>query len=140
MQIANIGNKTVILDSEHNQNLIQSLKIKGKKHITQLNKIIVEANPKIYEIFNKQQLTEIISSLTSRSEIPYKFSYFDQGAILWDEYHRILSQKKDSFVNNDYQLLFENIDNTINRIKNYKKVNFIDIGCGNGLPVIPIIN
>ncbi len=139
LQTAKIGNKTVILESQHNRDLIQSLKLKGKKHITQSSKIVVDADPKLYEIFSKQQLTELISSLTSRSEIPYKFSYLDQGAVLWNEHYEKSTENKNNFVSKEYQLIIDNLGNITNRLKKYKKINIIDIGCGNGLPVIPII-
>jgi uncharacterized SAM-dependent methyltransferase len=115
------------------------LKAKGKRHIGRSSRVFVKPNPELYKTFEKKQLTEIISSITSRSEIPYKFSYIGLGADLWDKHHKLSTQNEKNFVNKEHQLILDNLDNLINRFRQYKKINLVDIGCGNGLPVIPII-
>jgi SAM-dependent methyltransferase len=139
LEIATVGSKTVLVDSDHNRELIRKLKAKGKKHIGRSNRVAVKAKPELYNIFSRQQLTELISSITSRSEIPYKFSYVNIGADLWDEHHKLSTNNETNFVNKEHQLILDNLNNLMNRFQQYKQINLVDIGCGNGLPVISII-
>ncbi len=143
LELATIGNRRVIVDSLNNRNLIIKLKAKGKKHINTEEKKI-KPKPEIYKIFDSKQLSEIYCSLTTKNEIPYKYTYLDKGADLWDKnYATIIGTPKDE-INNDAlkeKELFEDyLDFYINRLNKYKKVNLIDIGCGNGLPTVIIIN
>jgi SAM-dependent methyltransferase len=141
LEIATVGSKTVVMDSEHNTKLILSLINKGKKHIGRSSRVFIDIkkDSKLYKIFSRQQLTELVSSISSRSEIPYKFSYLDQGADLWNEHHKFSNDNEKNFVSKEHKLIVDNLDNIVNRFRNYKYINITDFGCGNGLPVIPIL-
>jgi uncharacterized SAM-dependent methyltransferase len=139
LDIATVGTKTVLVESEHNRKIIKQLIEKGKKHIGRGGRVEVEAKQSLYNAFSRQQLSEIISSLTSRLEIPYKFSYVDEGANYWDLHYRISAEKESNFVKTEHKLIVDNLDTLINRFKEYRHINLVDIGCGNGLPVFPII-
>ncbi len=82
----------------------------------------------------KEQIPEFITALKGRHEIPLKFAYMDDGANNWD---KIVE-------NNDYLLgkiesgmIAQNMDKITTCVK--KKVNLIDVGCGNGKKTIPFI-
>ena len=140
LDLATVGSKTVLIDSEQNRKTIKELISKGKKHIGKSSRIFVETSPKLDQILTSSQKAELYASLSSRNEIPYKFTYLGEGANLWDEHYNISINSEDKLISNEYNLILENLEGIIYKFKNYSTINLIDIGCGNGLPVIPIIN
>jgi len=76
---------------------------------------------------SNKQVSEFVTALRGRSEIPLKFEYLQDGANRWD---RLVHSK-------DYGIGLEEakiIKGYVNEILNEtsEKVNILDIGCGNG--------
>jgi len=89
-------------------------------------------------MFSRLQESELIIALNGRGEIPLKFAYLGNGARHWDAIAQ--SRQKTKGINKmENELLESKIDFFLNSYKNTKKVNVIDIGCGNGIPTFPII-
>jgi len=88
-------------------------------------------------MFSKKQEFELITSLRSRGEIPLKFVYMGQGARMWDE----ISKKEscDGILNMEHGLLMRHMNDFLNTFSGQKKLNVVDLGCGNGIPAIPLI-
>ena len=139
LNLATVGTKTVLVDSEHNRKIIKQLIEKGKKHIGRGGRVEVEVSTELDKIFTQSQKAELLASLSSRNEIPYKFTYLGNGADLWDEHYIASVNSENKLVSNEYNLILENLEGITYKFKDYETINIVDIGCGNGLPVIPII-
>jgi uncharacterized SAM-dependent methyltransferase len=139
LQLTTLGKRKVIIDNLHNREVIKKLTQRGKKHLWGAKVIQTKALPEIYNIFSSNQLAEIVSSLTSSREIPYKFTYMDKGADLWGKHYLLSLEDAERVVVKERNLMKENVEYLLFRLKKFNKINIFDIGCGNGLPVIPII-
>jgi len=87
-------------------------------------------------MFTKKQEFELITSISGRGEIPMKFAYLGQGANNWDNYSKTISKKG---IHQMEQALLQKRLVDFLRSFNEKKLNIIDLGCGNGTPILPII-
>jgi uncharacterized SAM-dependent methyltransferase len=83
----------------------------------------------------EKQISELITALKGRNEIPLKFEYLDNGAENW----RNLVQSDDYKIGKvESELIQNNIDNIFEIIGN-NDVNVLDIGCGDGLDAIDFV-
>jgi uncharacterized SAM-dependent methyltransferase len=90
-------------------------------------------------MFNQRQEAELITSIQGRGEIPLKFAYLGKGAINFDKEAR--TRAKTGGINMvETELLQRRIKNFLSTFSEIKKLNIIDIGCGNGYPVMPVID
>ena len=98
-------------------------------------------------VFSSRQLSEILYSLEGKRETPRKYGYFGKGVEYWSAKSisgtEALALAKESTGFNmfmiQYKLIDQTIDYTLSALKDYTKVNIIDVGCGNGWPVYPIL-
>lgn len=139
LELATIGKRYFIIDSLQNREILYSLANRAKNYLWALKKQEVKVKKEFYEIFSYDQICEIISNLTGLKEIPYKFTYLNRGAELWEKHYLISLNNQERVVTKERQLISENLENILFKFKKYCKINIFDIGCGNGLPVIPII-
>lgn len=139
LQLTTNGKRKVIIDNPHNREVIRKLIERGKAHSWTSKKVKTEARSDLYEIFTQKQLAELVSSIMSSGEIPYKFTYLNGGADLWEKHYQISVDNKDRVVFKENKLINENLENFLFKFKKFKKINLYDIGCGNGLPAISII-
>jgi len=101
-------------------------------------------------VFSKHQLIEIFYALKGRKEIPLKYAYFENGVDHWDKKTKIgiesiiladdAKPTKFNMFAFQYQLIQQNLEMVLSSFKNCEKVNVIDVGCGNGWPVYPILS
>ena len=90
-------------------------------------------------MFTRRQEFELITSIKGRGEIPLKFAYLDDGAKHWDNIAKHRSDK--GGINTiEAELLKKKINNFLSVYKENKKINIIDMGCGNGVPAYSILN
>ncbi len=89
-------------------------------------------------MFTRKQEFELITAIKGRGEIPLKFAYLGEGAKNWDV---IAKQRSNKGGINTIEaiLLKKKIKIFLDSYKDNKKINVIDIGCGNGIPVFPIL-
>jgi len=91
-------------------------------------------------MFTKRQEAELITSIQGRGEIPLKFAYLGEGAKNWEA---IASErmKSDGGINlTECNLLKNRVRDFIESFGDIKKINVIDLGCGDGTPVFPILD
>lgn len=89
-------------------------------------------------MFNKRQEAELITSIQGRGEIPLKFGYLGDGAKNWEA---IAKQRSGGGINlSEYSLLKKRVRDFTESFKNKNKINVIDLGCGDGTPVFPILD
>lgn len=128
--------KAWIANTTRNIELIEQLVEKRKKFRNSRGIKTVIPKPEFYKLYNQQQIFDLTSSLDIYHEIPLDYAYFDGGADYWDEYaQRLASEKMPNFLTSTIKQLKANqgyIDDLTSR---YKRVNIVDIGPGNGMPV-----
>lgn len=103
----------------------------------------LQISPKssFYKKFNPEQIHEIITGITLHQEIPLQFTYFDKGAGLWDDYTRgLLKEEDSSSLAYTIRLLSHSLDYIESLIENFQKVNIIDLGPGNALPIRGVLD
>ncbi len=89
-------------------------------------------------MFTRRQAFELITAIQGRGEIPLKFAYLGEGAKHWNN---IAEYRDDQGGINSMEenLLRQKINSFLEPYQVDRMINVIDIGCGNGLPVIPIL-
>ncbi|MGH7157467.1 MAG: L-histidine N(alpha)-methyltransferase [Candidatus Saccharimonadales bacterium] len=125
-----------IANTTSNIELIEQL-VEGRKKFRNSRGLkAVKPKPEFYELYNQQQIFDLTSSLDIYHEVPLDYAYFDGGADYWDEYaQRLASEKVPNFLTSTIKQLKANqgyIDDLTSR---YKRINVVDIGPGNALPV-----
>lgn len=136
LQLYAIEDKPYVANTSKNTFLIEQLVLKGKKYKNSRAFKSVVPTKKFYDLFNSQQLLDIISSLDIHRDIPYQYTYFDGGAKYWDVYaNRLLDEKLTNSLSGTILLLDISKDYLDNIFSDYKSVNIVDIGVGNCLPV-----
>ncbi|MAE49353.1 hypothetical protein CMI48_00850 [Candidatus Pacearchaeota archaeon] len=88
-------------------------------------------------MFTKRQEAELITSIQGRGEIPLKFVYLGDGAKKWQA---IAQKRSGGGINSmEAQLLTKRAKDFLSVFAEAKKINIIDIGCGDGTPVLPLL-
>lgn len=141
LQLYKVNDKSYVANTSLNNTLIEQLVKRGKKFKnSRAFKTVSPAN-KFYELFSSQQLLDVISNLDIHREIPYQYTYFDGGATYWDNYaNKLLNEKVTNSLNGTIQLLAISRDYLDKFFDDYEKVNVIDIGVGNCLPVKDLLS
>lgn len=89
-------------------------------------------------MFNKRQEAELITSIQGRGEIPLKFAYLDEGYKNWEA---IAKKRLNGGINlSEYTLLQKRVKDFLASFENKTKINVIDLGCGDGSPIMPILD
>lgn len=133
LQLEKKKNKYFVKNTEHNKLVLLQLAKKGKVYKKSTSRKVIFLESEFYKIFTKEQVIEIIYNLKQK-QIPVKFTYFDVGAGCWDYY-----VNSNSRLYTDELKGLETIKASIEyikiRLRGFKKVNILDIGTGNGLPI-----
>lgn len=130
------GQRMYVSNTARNIATIERLVEEGKKYRPHRAVKTVTPKPEFYTLYNEAQVYDIVSNLEIHHEIPREYNYFDGGANNWDKYaQRLAAEELPNNLNSTRRLLINNqayIDDLLSR---YKKVNIVDIGVGNALPV-----
>ncbi|HSW79984.1 MAG TPA: L-histidine N(alpha)-methyltransferase [Candidatus Saccharimonadales bacterium] len=136
LQLYEVNGRSYIADITKNINVIKELVTRGEKYKNKRGYKVVSPRPEFYELFDAKQIVEIISSINFRKEIPMQFNYVNAGADAWNDYaNRLDSEESANILKSCRELLESNLDSLDRLIGNYKRVNIIDLGVGNALPV-----
>jgi len=136
LQIERSDKKVEVLKNEHNFLEMTKLKAEGSKY--RGNAIVKETEPSqlFYDTFSDEEVIEIIHSLEIKKEVPRKYCYRRVGAELWDKF--ILDNEpigKYPTGEKLKTLLHESFGYINYKLRDFTKVNLIDIGPGNAFPV-----
>ena len=128
--------RTYVANTASNVMTIEEL-VKGRKkyrpHRTQK---LLTPKEKFYTLYTQSQVYDIVTNLEVRKEIPRQYNYFDGGADRWDEYiQRMDAENVPSNLTMTRKLLDKNEDYIDDLTSRYGKVNVVDLGVGNALPV-----
>lgn len=125
-----------VIANKRNDLELQKLKEKNQKYIPHEFSQIVEPEAEFYKIFNEEEIVEIINSLVTKREIPMKFAYKKYGADYWNQHiTKNVENGTYSYTNIDISLLDSCLDYFNKKTKDFQKINVIDIGPGNALPI-----
>jgi uncharacterized SAM-dependent methyltransferase len=86
----------------------------------------------------EKQKIELITSIESSGEIPFKLAYLGDGAQLWDLLSKLRANNKKGIHHMEQELLQKRLSAFLDSFKT-KKINIVDLGCGNGTPILPIL-
>jgi len=89
-------------------------------------------------MLTKRQEFELITAIKGRGEIPLKFAYLGEGSKNWDS---IAKQRAAMGGINTIEavLLTKKVNNFLTSYQQAKKINIVDIGCGNGSSIYPVL-
>jgi uncharacterized SAM-dependent methyltransferase/transposase len=108
----------------------------GKKFRNMKAVKTIVPRPEFYNLYNEEQVYDIVNSLEIHHEIPRQYNYFDGGAGSWDEYIQRMDQENvPSNLTMTRELLVRNGHYIDGLIEKYQLVNVVDVGVGNALPV-----
>lgn len=128
--------KLYVANTSSNISIIEQLVQEGKKYRNTKAVKIVTPRPEFYELYNQAQIYDIVTNLEVRREIPRQYNYFDGGAGSWDEYiQRMDRENSPNNLTMTRKLLAKNEGYIDDLTAQYQKVNVVDIGVGNALPV-----
>jgi SAM-dependent methyltransferase len=129
--------RTHIANKQSNVVVLRQLSQEGKKYRNARFHKVVTPKPEFYKLYNRQQILDIITNLRAHGEIPRQYGYFDGGAGGWD----VVMQRheKEEGLNNmlkgTQELLHTNLGAIDRLIEGYDRINVVDIGPGNAMPV-----
>src|SRR5580704_12606732 len=86
----------------------------------------------------ERQEFELLAAISARGEIPVKFTYFGEGAELWDAVYKDPSHSAE-VTSAEEALMMTHIKSFMHVFRDAESINLIDLGCGNGLPAIGIL-
>ncbi len=90
------------------------------------------------KLLNKRQEAELVTAIQGRGEIPLKFAYLGDGAKHWDRIAKERSQGE-GINSAEAILLKRRVHDFLSTVSVERGINIVDIGCGNGMPVFPIL-
>lgn len=136
LQLETVKDKSYVSNTVKNTHLIEELVEKGKKYKNRRGFRVISPPKKFYKTYSPEQILDIISNLSIYHEIPTMYSYADGGAKYWDEYAKRLINEEDPNLLTTTINLLDMAANHIDQLtKNHKRINVVDLGPGNGLPI-----
>ncbi|MEM1312321.1 MAG: L-histidine N(alpha)-methyltransferase [Patescibacteria group bacterium] len=128
LQLITYNKKLRVIDNEHNHAELTRLSLEGQKFRTTSSFIKTQPHPDFYKIFDIEEQIEIINDLRYRKEVNLKFYYKNGGAQMWDEDYKTSGSE---MLTAAQSMLNISIDD-LSYLTQNKRINLIDMGCGNG--------
>lgn len=136
LQLYTSNGKTYIANTPLNAMAIEGVVAKGRKYKNTRAFKVVTPTEKFYELCTPKQIYDLIANIDIHREIPHQYSYLDGGAVHWDQYaHKLLNEKTPNSVTNTIELLDVSEPYIDSILAGNERVNIIDIGPGNCLPI-----
>jgi hypothetical protein len=128
IQVINVRGKFRIRRNDYNYNVIKELTSDEKRFKNKGIQKNLTVNEKVYTLFNKKQILEILSNLENKNYLPLKFAYFVSPKEWWPNYQN----EKDSKLNQKISLQ-SNLQDQLLYIKNlceltHSKLNIVQMG------------
>lgn len=134
LQLYEHNGRDHIANTAKNKRIIEGLIARNKK-FSKAHKVTTP-NSVFYSLYTPRQIIDIAVNLDMHREIPLQYDYFGEGAQWFDAYsHRLWEEQEANALTATVDLLGANADNLRSLLGGYERVNVIDIGVGNGLPV-----
>lgn len=128
--------KSYIANTARNTAAIKQLVEERRKYRNTRAVKVVTPRPEFYKLYTEAQVYDIVANLEIHHEIPRQYNYFDGGAGNWDKYAQRLAQEDaPNVLTRTHDLLNTSGSYLESLLKGHKRVNVVDIGVGNALPV-----
>lgn len=139
LQLFEHNGKHFIANTSKNTSIIEKLVEKGKKYKNTRGIKKLKPKTEFYQYYNTKQIVDIISNITIHRETPLQYTYVDGGAADWDKYAaRLLNEPTPNILNSTINML-EMASDYLDQLTGNKKINVVDLGPGNGLPIRPTL-
>lgn len=136
LQLFEKNDKNYIANTSKNTGLVEDLVEKGKKFKNSRGYKLIQPTDRFYKLYDTKQVLDIISNMDNYAEIPLQYCYFDGGAKQWDSYTQHLSKETSTNpLSNTWELLELSWPYLDMLLAKSSRVNVVDIGVGNALPV-----
>lgn len=136
LDLVPVGKHSYVARSGRNLVTLEKMAEEGKKYRPLASTEVVKPRADFYEHYSQRQVYDIVTNLESHRELPRQYNYFDGGARRWDEYtQRLSKQDTTNMITASQMLLDETRDYLDSLLAQYKRINIVDIGVGNALPV-----
>lgn len=136
LKLCKTENRTYIANTPENIMALKQLSEKGKKYRNTLHHKTIKPKKEFYDIYNRRQILDIITSLDVHGEIPRQYNYFSEGAANWDNWQKKLAAEDDgNILQGTLELIRSNLVAIDNLIEDGRRINVIDLGVGNAYPV-----
>ncbi len=130
------NDKTYVANTASNILAIERLVEGRKKYRPHRALKVLTPRREFYQHYTEEQVYDIVTNLEVRREIDRQYGYFDGGAHKWNEYvKRMDRENAPSNLTMTRKLLSKNQSYIDDLIARYQRVNIVDIGVGNALPV-----
>ena len=140
LQLYEQNGRPYVANTTKNNALIEELVRKGKKYKNTRGAKTISPKKEFYELYSHKQILEILSSLTIHCESPLEYTYVDGGAEDWDEYaNRLVEEHEPNILTRTRELLNLSAAHIDQLLGSHRKINVVDVGPGNGLPVRPTL-
>jgi uncharacterized SAM-dependent methyltransferase len=140
LQLFENNGKHLIANTSKNTSIIEQLVRRGKKYKNTRGYKTLKPSEKFYDLYSPKQIMDIMSNMDVYKEIPLQYTYFNSGAERWDAYTRqLLDQEAPNSLTNTIDLLQINLDYLDMLLEGYSRINIIDLGPGNALPIRPLL-
>jgi uncharacterized SAM-dependent methyltransferase len=141
LQLHEQNGRTYVANTPNNILALEKLADKGKKYRNNLHRKVVTPKPAFYDLYTRRQMLDIISNLTIHHEIPRQYNYMDGGANNWDRYaNRLRQEDNPNLLKSTIDLIHSNLNDIDRLLGAANKVNVIDLGPGNALPVKELLD
>lgn len=136
LQLFENDGKFWIANTSKNAVTLERQAEKGKKFKNLKSFKTVSPSELFYKVYEDRQILDIISHLTIHHESPLQYTYVDGGAKDWDRYAtRLFEEESPNILNNTLDMLEATRSSIDQLLEGYEKVNVVDLGSGNGLPI-----
>jgi uncharacterized SAM-dependent methyltransferase len=140
LELSQVNGKYHILKTLKNEKMMDELVSNRRKFLNTNSHKVIHPDSAFYEIYEDEQIQEILTQIDTDREVPHKYTYFDGGAEFWNQYaHEMQEHEEASSVTSTIRLLDLNIQYLDHLLKNYDSVNIIDVGVGNAVPSKEVI-
>lgn len=136
LELCKENGRTYIVNNSINIATLKTLAAKGKKYRNTIYHKVAIPTSDFYKLYSRKQILDIISHLDIHREIPRQYNYFDQGAVNWEKFAlHMWEQEGANLLKSTVRLLEANQTAIGFLTEEHHRVNIIDIGPGNAIPV-----
>jgi uncharacterized SAM-dependent methyltransferase len=136
LELIELRGRSYVAKSMRNVPIIEALIEQNRKYRNTLTLKTIKPKPELFRIYSESQIYDIFRSLESHHEIPLQYGYFREGAREWNEYiNKQATIEAPSMLRGTMELLNSSSSYVDWRVRKFEKINVIDIGVGNAVPV-----
>ncbi len=142
ISLYDVENKSYVANTARNMAILKNLAQERRKYRNTRSYKEITPTPEFYELFSRRQVVAIINSLELHRELPRQFTYMGDGAEAWNKYSIKLanSSQRDNSLLNTIELLRENHTAISTILQDYDKIDVVDLGVGNAIPVKDLLD